>query len=82
MVVTDNGSPPLSGSKTFTVNVVPFNHPPVLSTIPTQNVDEGNLLTIDLTATDSDVPAQSINYTLARAHQYCSARYFLAVRAP
>jgi glucose/arabinose dehydrogenase len=64
VVVTDNGSPPLSGSKTFTVNVVPFNHPPVLSTIPTQNVDEGNRLTIDLTATDSDVPAQSINYTL------------------
>ena len=29
MIVTDNGSPSLSASQTFTVNVVPFNHPPV-----------------------------------------------------
>ena len=64
VMVTDNGSPPLSASETFTVNVVPFNHPPVLSTIPTQTVDEGSLLTVDVTATDSDVPAQTISYSL------------------
>ena len=55
MVVTDSGSPPLSASETFTVNVVPFNHPPVLSAVPPQTVDEGSLLTVDVTATDSDV---------------------------
>jgi hypothetical protein len=64
VVATDNGSPPLSGSQTFTVNVVPFNHPPVLATIPTQTVNEGSRLTVDVTATDSDVPAQVIAYSL------------------
>src|SRR5262249_26463700 len=28
VVVSDNGSPPLSASETFAVNLVPFNHPP------------------------------------------------------
>src|SRR5262249_8063031 len=39
-VVTDTGSPPLSASMSFTVTVVPFNHPPVLAAIPTQTIDE------------------------------------------
>ncbi len=64
VIVADTGSPPLSASQTFTVNVVPFNHPPVLAPIPTQSVDEGSQLTVDANATDSDVPAQSLIYAL------------------
>jgi hypothetical protein len=64
VLVTDNGSPPLSASQSFMVNVVPFNHPPVLTTIPTQTVNDGSQLTVDVTATDSDVPAQTLSYEL------------------
>jgi glucose/arabinose dehydrogenase len=64
VVATDNGSPPLSASQTFTVTVVPFNHPPVVTAIPEQTVLEGMQLTVGVTATDSDVPAQTITYSL------------------
>jgi hypothetical protein len=33
-------------------------------TVPTQTVDEGSPLTVDVTATDSDVPAQTLTYAL------------------
>jgi hypothetical protein len=62
--VTDNGSPPLSQSGTFVVRVVPLNHPPVLAPIPSQTVDEGNPVTVTARATDSDVPAQTITYSV------------------
>jgi glucose/arabinose dehydrogenase len=64
VVVTDTGSPPLSTTATVPVNVVPFNHPPVLAAIATQTLDEGTLLEVTASATDSDVPAQSITYAL------------------
>jgi hypothetical protein len=64
-IVTDTGSPPLSASMSFTVNVVPFNHPPVLAAIPTQTVDEGSPLSLSVTATDPDLPAEVLSYSLA-----------------
>ena len=63
VTVTDNGSPPMSASETFTIDVVPFNHPPVVSAIPLQTVDEGNPLTVDATATDPDA-GQTLTYSL------------------
>src|SRR5207253_3448797 len=63
VVVTDSGSPPMNVSQTFTVNVVPFNHPPVLAAIPVQTVAEGSLLTGDATATDDDA-GQTIAFNL------------------
>jgi len=65
-IVTDNGSPPLSVSQTFLVDVVPFNHPPVLSAISPQTIDEGSKLTVTAHATDVDVPAQTITYSLGQ----------------
>jgi hypothetical protein len=64
VTATDNGSPALSASQTFTVNVVPFNHPPVVSAIPSQTIDEGMPLTVDVIATDSDAPAQTLTYSV------------------
>jgi hypothetical protein len=64
VVATDSGAPPLSASQTFTVNVVAFNHPPVVAAIPVQTVAEGTQLAVRVTATDSDVPAQTITYSL------------------
>ena len=64
VVVTDSGSPPLGASQTLTVNVVPFNHPPVLDEVPAQTVEEGSQLTVDANATDPDAPAQTLVYSL------------------
>ena len=64
VTVTDSGSPPLSALQTFTINVVPFNHPPVLAAIPTQTVNEGSQLTVEVTATDPDLPVQTLSYVL------------------
>jgi hypothetical protein len=64
VTVTDDGSPPMSTSGYFVINVVPFNHPPVVAPIPAQTVDEGSLLTVDVTATDPDA-GQTLTYSLA-----------------
>jgi hypothetical protein len=64
ITVTDNGSPPLSDSTTFNVNVLAVNHPPVLAPISPLSVNEGSLLTFVASATDPDVPAQTISYSL------------------
>ena len=63
VTVTDNGSPSMSTSETFTINVVPFNHPPTVAAVPTQTLDEGALLSVSATATDPD-PGQMIAYSL------------------
>jgi hypothetical protein len=64
VVASDNGSPPLSTSQTFLVQVVSVNHPPVLAAISPQEIDEGNELTLTAQATDSDLPPQTITYSL------------------
>ncbi len=63
--VTDNGSPPLSDSKTFNVTVNEVNNAPILTAVPNQVVEEGRELTVTATATDADIPANVLAYTLA-----------------
>jgi lamin tail-like protein/putative Ig domain-containing protein len=64
VLATDNGSPPLSGSRSFRVTVNEVNQPPVLSPIPDQSVSLGAALNFTANATDADLPAQSLNFTL------------------
>jgi len=52
--VTDNGTPAESDSETVTITVGNVNRPPVLSTIGAKSVNEGNLLTFTVTASDPD----------------------------
>ena len=56
--VTDNGSPPLSDTKSFTVIVNEVNSPPSISAVPSTNVNEGDLLMFAVMASDPDLPAQ------------------------
>jgi hypothetical protein len=63
-VVTDNGIPPLSASNTFTVTVTEVNSAPVLPGQPDQAVNALSTLVVTNTASDSDVPANSLIYTL------------------
>jgi hypothetical protein len=52
--VTDDGSPAASDSETVTISVGGVNRPPVLNSIGSKSVDEGNLLTFTVTASDPD----------------------------
>jgi len=64
-VVTDNGSPPLSATNSFSVIVVEVNSPPVLSPISDQIALAGTQLTVTNSATDPDVPANILTFSLA-----------------
>ena len=64
IVVTDNGTPALSDSQTFTVTVVEVNQPPVLDPIDDKEVDEGTLLSFTVTAGYPDLPATTLTFSL------------------
>lgn len=62
--VTDNGTPNLSDSETITITVNEVNAVPVLLPIGNRTVDEETLLTFTPLATDADVPANTLSFSL------------------
>ncbi|MEO6182744.1 MAG: putative Ig domain-containing protein, partial [Verrucomicrobiota bacterium] len=64
---TDNGTPVLSGSKTFSVTVNETNSAPVLSTISNRTIPEGSTLLITNSAADSDLPTNLLSFTIDAA---------------
>ena len=62
--VSDNGSPSLSAMQTFTVTVNEVNAAPVLAAIAAQTVNEGSVLTVTPAATDTDLPANALSFSL------------------
>jgi hypothetical protein len=54
VIVTDNGSPPLSATQTFAVTVVATNVPPTLAAIPNKTVTAGTTLIVTNSANDPD----------------------------
>ena len=62
--VSDGGTPPLGDTRTFKVVVYEVNSAPVLAAIPDQTVNEGELLNLTVTATDPDIPANTLTYRL------------------
>ena len=52
---------------TFTITVTESNAAPVLSAIAAQTVAENTLLTVPVIATDADLPADSLTYSLVTA---------------
>ena len=65
-VVTDNGVPPLSATNAFTVFVLTPNTPPVLPAQSNRTVNELTTLAVTNTATDADLPPQTLTYALIR----------------
>jgi hypothetical protein len=65
--VTDNGSPSLNHTRTFTVTVNEENSPPALSPVPDQTVAVGNTLSLSLSAFDNDLPPNALMFDLASA---------------
>jgi cold shock CspA family protein len=64
VVVTDDGTPPMSDSETITVTVHEVNEPPMLGTVGNRTVDEGTVLAFTATATDPDAPANTLSFSL------------------
>jgi hypothetical protein len=67
VTVTDNGTGNLIDSETFTITVNDINVAPVLGAIGNQTVDELATLTFTATATDSDLPADTLSFSLEAA---------------
>ncbi|MGI9036251.1 MAG: Ig-like domain-containing protein [Pyrinomonadaceae bacterium] len=65
--VTDDGTPPLSDSRTFKIHVNEVNVAPKLDVIGNKTIDEENLLTFTVKATDADLPANRLEYTMINA---------------
>lgn len=65
--VTDDGPPPLSSTNTFTINVLEANTPPNLTVPDPQTVAEGTLMAVSASASDSDIPAQTLTFALVNA---------------
>src|SRR5690606_12004101 len=61
-VIVSDGA--LTDSETITVTVNEANVAPILDPIGAKSVDEGSPLTFTATATDSDVPAQTLAFSL------------------
>src|SRR5439155_803408 len=64
VVVTNNGVPALSATNSFTVTVREVNLAPVLSVPANQTIDELSALAVTASATDADVPANTLTFSL------------------
>ncbi|MFD2515234.1 MBG domain-containing protein [Pontibacter locisalis] len=62
--LTDDGNPVLSAEQEITINVNEVNQLPVLATIPAQFFTSGDLVSFTATASDADLPAQRLTYSL------------------
>jgi VCBS repeat-containing protein len=65
--VTDNGSPALSGTITFNVHVNEVNVAPELAAIGNKTIDEQVDYAFNASATDADLPANNLTYSLIGA---------------
>src|SRR5207237_5439114 len=65
--VTDNGVPALSVTNSFTVTVTEVNLAPVLSVPADQTIDEQTTLSVNASATDADLPANTLTFALVTA---------------
>ncbi|MDW7980132.1 MAG: putative Ig domain-containing protein [Verrucomicrobiales bacterium] len=63
-VVTDNGTPPLSATNSFTVTVNEINSPPALNVPPNTSINELATLTTTVSATDTDIPVNPLSFSL------------------
>jgi hypothetical protein len=66
-VVVDNGSPPLGSTNIFQVIVYEVNTPPVLPAQTNVTIDGLATLTVTNRATDSDIPTNTLTYSLTSA---------------
>ena len=64
VLVSDSATPTLGDQKTFTVTVNEVNEPPVLAPLTIQTVNEGSPVRFSASASDADLPADTLTYSL------------------
>ena len=64
VIASDNGTPVMTDSQQIVVTVNELNQAPVLATINNQTILETNTLSFTLTATDGDIPANGLTYSV------------------
>ncbi len=64
VVVTDNGTPSMSATQSFTVIVNEVNSTPVLAAISDKTINELATLSVTNSVTDGDVPVNHFTYSL------------------
>ena len=62
--VTDDGIPPLDDFETFNITVNEVNQAPVLDPIGNRSVETETLLTFTASASDADLPANTLTFSL------------------
>ncbi len=62
IVAVSDGS--LTAQATFTISVTEVNQSPIISPLGPQSVDEGTPLSVQVSASDADLPAQALTYAL------------------
>jgi hypothetical protein len=67
VVVSDNGAPSLSTTQSFTVIVHEVNTAPVLAAIPDRTIHAGVTLSFTNSASDTDLPANALTFSLSNA---------------
>jgi len=67
VIVIDNGTPNLSDSETITITVNEVNVAPVLDPVGGKSVSDGELLSFTATASDPDIPANTLMFSLSGA---------------
>jgi hypothetical protein len=67
IIVTDNGTPVMSATAVVEIVVREVNTAPVLLPVANQTVYVGERLTVQLVASDSDVPVQKLTYSVVSA---------------
>jgi subtilase family serine protease len=67
VLVEENAVFPLSTTGTVSIVVREVNTAPTLAPLPDQKIKEGRLLTLPLSATDLDVPSQTLTFKFATA---------------
>jgi len=64
VIVSDDSTPPLTDNETITVTVTEVNDFPVLDPITNQTVEVLETLSFTVTATDPDLPAQTLTFSM------------------
>jgi uncharacterized repeat protein (TIGR01451 family) len=67
LVVTDNSTPSISTAQSFNVTVLESNEPPVLAPVANRAIHAGMTLAVTNPATDPDLPANSLTFSLNSA---------------
>ncbi len=65
VIATDNGTPPRSAVQRLNVRVTEVNRKPVLDAIAPLTVEDGLLVALTAVATDPDLPANHLTFSLA-----------------